>query len=93
MHYDNLVKKLQHSCKICIQMIPDECKPIVVLAGWLGCKVKSLAKYVTIYESLGYTVLIRIASPYMVMRAALKPPSYSSLRKTTKETKLSYEES
>jgi hypothetical protein len=48
-------------------------KPVVVLAGWLGCQPKSLKRYKSMYSSLGCNVIIRIASPAMVVRAATQP--------------------
>jgi len=43
---------------------------IVVLAGWLGCKRKSLRRYETMYRDMGWDVIIRIASPVLVVKAA-----------------------
>mmetsp|Transcript_7364 Transcript_7364/g.9370 ORF Transcript_7364/g.9370 Transcript_7364/m.9370 type:complete len:295 (+) Transcript_7364:165-1049(+) len=46
-------------------------RPLVVLAGWLGCKPKSLERYANMYRSLGWDVTIIIPSPQMVVSAAV----------------------
>lgn len=46
-------------------------RPVVVLAGWLGCHLKHLRRYEALYRKLGFhIVLSRIASPKMVVIAA-----------------------
>lgn len=45
-------------------------KPVVVIAGWLGCQIKALAKYVELYESIGFVVMTVVATPYMVSNTA-----------------------
>jgi hypothetical protein len=44
-------------------------RPVVVLAGWLGCQSKSLRRYEVLYQKFGFHVLSRIASPTMVVSA------------------------
>mmetsp|Transcript_16131 Transcript_16131/g.37037 ORF Transcript_16131/g.37037 Transcript_16131/m.37037 type:complete len:258 (-) Transcript_16131:1045-1818(-) len=44
---------------------PD--RPLVVLAGWLGCKRRSLRRYESLYQELGFTGLVCIASLTMVL--------------------------
>ena len=46
-------------------------RPLVVLAGWLGCKPQSLRRYAKVYERLGFNVLIRIPSPSMIVLASI----------------------
>lgn len=45
-------------------------RPTVVLAGWLGCKRRSLRRYETLYKDMGWNVIVQIASPIMVVKAA-----------------------
>ena len=45
-------------------------RPVVVLAGWLGCQSKSLRRYEALYQSFGFGVVSRIATPLMVVTAA-----------------------
>lgn len=45
--------------------------PLVVLAGWLGCKPSSLKRYSQLYKSLGFQVRIEIASPLSIVRTSL----------------------
>lgn len=51
-------------------------KPLVVLAGWLGCQKRSLRRYENLFQSHGYEVLSRIASPVMVVESCFQkvPP-------------------
>ncbi|KAL7496143.1 hypothetical protein ACHAWT_004391 [Skeletonema menzelii] len=49
-------------------------RPIVILAGWLGCHPKNLQRHVQMYDRLGYTSLIRIASPESVLHAMVDGP-------------------
>ena len=44
-------------------------RPVVIIAGWLGCRPKSLRRYISLYRSLGCDVIIRIPSPSMVILA------------------------
>lgn len=54
-------------------------RPIVILAGWLGCHPKNLQRYVQMYDRLGYNSLIRIPSPAAVVHATVDgPPSPST---------------
>lgn len=45
-------------------------RPLVILAGWLGCKPQHLNHYARFYESLGFQVLIEIATPTQIFLAA-----------------------
>jgi hypothetical protein len=45
-------------------------QPLVVLAGWLGSKPRHLKHYAKFYETLGFQVLIEIASPFQIVLAA-----------------------
>lgn len=49
-------------------------RPVVILAGWLGCHPKNLQRYVQMYDRLGYNSLIRIASPASVIHAVVDGP-------------------
>jgi hypothetical protein len=42
-------------------------RPVVVLAGWLGCQVKALRRYEQLYRKLGFDVLCHIATPGMIV--------------------------
>ena len=53
-------------------------RPIVILAGWLGCHPKNLQRYAQMYDRLGYTSLIRIASPASVIHAMINGPPPSN---------------
>jgi hypothetical protein len=46
-------------------------RPLVLLAGWLGCKPKNLNPYVQLYESLGFDVIQKIPSTLMVFLSAV----------------------
>ena len=51
-------------------------RPIVILAGWLGCHPKNLQRHVQMYDRMGYSSLIRIGSPDSVVNAMVHgPPS------------------
>lgn len=49
-------------------------RPVVILAGWLGCQPRSLRKYEALYKQLGLQVVIRIATPRMVVEASHSSP-------------------
>jgi hypothetical protein len=53
-------------------------KPVVVLAGWLGCQPRNLRRYHDLYDELGWTTVIRIGSPQSVLNAMKMGPSSSS---------------
>jgi hypothetical protein len=53
-------------------------KPVVVLAGWLGCQPRNLRRYHDKYDELGWTTVIRIGSPQSVLNAMTMGPSSSS---------------
>lgn len=44
-------------------------KPLVVLAGWLGCQVKFLKRYAQLYEGMGFEVLPVVAPPTVIVAA------------------------
>ena len=52
----------------------DRRRPIVILAGWLGCHPKNLQRHVQMYDRLGYNSLIRIPSPASVVHAMQDGP-------------------
>lgn len=74
-----------------MSMISVSRQPTVVLAGWLGCKRRSLRRYETMYKDMGWNVIVQIASPLMVVKAAtgLKQEKRASLspRRTNNITK------
>ena len=53
----------------------DAGKPLVVLAGWLGCKARNLRRYEEMYQSLGFDTVVHIATPLQVMEACSTLPS------------------
>lgn len=46
-------------------------RQLITLAGWLGCKPKSLKRYQSIYEELGCDVIVRIPPPSVVVHSAM----------------------
>lgn len=42
-------------------------RPVVVLAGWLGCQPKALRRYEQLYRKLGFDVICYIATPRMIV--------------------------
>jgi hypothetical protein len=50
-------------------------KPVVVLAGWLGCQTRNLRRYHDMYDELGWTSVIRIGSPQSLLNAMTIGPS------------------
>lgn len=53
-------------------------KPVVILAGWLGCQPRNLRRYHDMYEKLGLTSVIRIGSPQSLLNAMTMGPQSSS---------------
>jgi len=51
-------------------------RPLVVIAGWLGCQPRSLRRYEALYRQLGFGVVTRIATPRMVVKASTQTPPY-----------------
>ena len=49
-------------------------RPLVVIAGWLGCQPRSLRRYEELYRNLGFGVLTRISTPRMVVKASTQTP-------------------
>jgi hypothetical protein len=62
-------------------------RPLVVLAGWLGCQPRSLRRYEALYAKLGFGVVTRIATPKMVVMSVLQespitlPPEWPGKRR------------
>lgn len=50
-------------------------RPLVVLAGWLGCQPHSLRRYEALYEKLGFGVVTQIATSKMVVMSVVQEPS------------------
>ena len=42
-------------------------RPVVVLAGWLGCQRKALRRYEQLYRQLGFDVICHISTPRMIV--------------------------
>ena len=53
-------------------------RPLVVLAGWLGCRPRNLRQYENLYKGLGLDVVTCIATPRMVVAASRSLPSFLS---------------
>ncbi|CAB9522329.1 Eukaryotic protein of unknown function (DUF829) [Seminavis robusta] len=49
-------------------------KPLVVLAGWLGCQKKSLRRYDHLFSQLGCDVFSAVAPPAMVVGSCYSKP-------------------
>ena len=49
-------------------------KPVVVLAGWLGCQPRHLRRYNELYHRLGWHTIVRIGNPRSVMAALIEGP-------------------
>lgn len=49
-------------------------RPLVVIAGWLGCQPRSLRRYEALYRKLGFGVVTRIATPRMVAKSSTQTP-------------------
>jgi pimeloyl-ACP methyl ester carboxylesterase len=47
-------------------------RPVVVLAGWLGCQPKYLRRYEQLYHRLGFDVVCHIPTPRMVVEATFR---------------------
>ncbi|KAL7544915.1 hypothetical protein ACHAWF_008283, partial [Thalassiosira exigua] len=56
----------------------DSDRPVVVLAGWLGCRPRNLRRFVRMYDRMGWNALIRIGSPRSVVAAMTEGPPDSS---------------
>jgi len=52
-------------------------RPLVVLAGWLGCQPRSLRRYEELYKQAGFRVMSRIATPSMVVNSVFSFPPLS----------------
>lgn len=49
-------------------------RPLVVIAGWLGCQPRSLRRYEALYRKLGFGVAkVVIATPRMVVKSSTEP--------------------
>jgi len=54
---------------IFVERNATEHKPVVIIAGWLGCQLKNLDRYAALYSSLHFTVMKVIASPPVIVMA------------------------
>ena len=45
-------------------------RPLVILAGWLGCQPRNLRRYESIYRQQGFQVASRIATPMMIVQTS-----------------------
>lgn len=61
-------------------------KPLVILAGWLGSKHRQLKHYARFYESLGFQVLMEIASPFQIFLAATQSYSFGICNEAIDDT-------
>ena len=50
-------------------------RPLVVIAGWLGCQRRSLRRYEALYEKIGFGVVTRIATPRLVVKSSTQANS------------------
>ena len=66
-------------------------RPLVVLAGWLGCQPRSLRRYEALYRDLGFGVLTRIAPPRMVLATLAQAPEPITLPLGWPRTKVGQE--
>jgi len=57
-------------------------KPVVILAGWLGCHHRNLRRYSQLYNSLGWDTIVQIASPRSIVTAMSEGPSSSQTSTT-----------
>jgi hypothetical protein len=48
-------------------------KPLVLLAGWMGCQPRHLRRYQDLYQKENFNVISKIATPVMVFRSCLYP--------------------
>lgn len=58
----------------------EHVQPVVVIAGWLGCKPRSLRRYISLYKKLGCNVIARIPSPSMVILATTSCNSIAEIK-------------
>ena len=55
-------------------------KPLVVLAGWLGCQQRSLRRYEELFAKKGFQVLSTVATPNQVAECCFRPLPLPSLQ-------------
>lgn len=55
-------------------------KPLVVLAGWLGCQQRSLRRYEELFTKKGFQVLSTVATPTQVAECCFRPLPSPSLQ-------------
>ena len=65
--------------QILINNVTNASRPLVIIVGWLGCKPKSLKRYISIYKTFGCNVLTRIPSPSMVVHAASRKGGFKRI--------------
>ena len=58
-------------------------KPLVILAGWLGCHLKNLDRYATLYKSLGFKVMRVIAKPATIIMASTEERDQAGIHRET----------
>ncbi|KAL3763110.1 hypothetical protein ACHAWU_004996 [Discostella pseudostelligera] len=63
-------------------------KPVVVLAGWLGCQPRHLRRYSDMYHRIGWDTIVRIGNPRSVMVALTDGPSSDSKLSTSSESEM-----
>ena len=47
-------------------------RPVVILAGWLGCQPRWLRRYEVLYQKMGFDVLSYIAKPRLVVDSTIR---------------------
>jgi len=69
----SMVKKIPGSSVSSLSILQQ--KPLIILLGWLGCKERTLHRYMELYQSLGCQVITRILPPALVIQAVHSPLS------------------
>jgi hypothetical protein len=65
-------------------------KPVVVLAGWLGCQPRYLRRYSEMYHRIGWHTIVRIGNPQSVLVALTDGPSSDKNSSTTSQSELKH---
>lgn len=63
-------------------------KPVVVLAGWLGCQPRHLRRYIEMYSGIGWQPIVRIGNPQAVVAALSHGPSSNDQSSSQSEMKI-----